>query len=177
MGISHKIAQVPFYVSLGISQGIMPLISYNYSSRNGLRTKKVIRFTQWLSCSFLVVMAVILSVFSRQLMAAFIQTESIIDYGQYFLVGMSIAMPFLAMDFIGVAVYQACGMGSKSFLFAVMRKIILEIPALFVLNWLFPLYGLAYAQFFAEFILACIAVYVLQGIIRDLPMTEPEHRV
>ena len=37
----------------------------------------------------------------------------------------------------------------------------LEIPALLVLNLIFPLYGLAYAQFCAEVVLACAAVIVL----------------
>ena len=34
MGITQKINQVPLYISLGLSQGIMPLISYNYASGN-----------------------------------------------------------------------------------------------------------------------------------------------
>ena len=33
------------------------------------------------------------------------------------------------MDFLAVGVFQACGMGGKSLLFAVLRKIVLEIPA------------------------------------------------
>ena len=37
----------------------------------------------------------------------------------------------------------------------------LEIPALFLLNFLFPLYGLAYAQLTSEFVLAAAAVIVL----------------
>ena len=41
-------------------------------------------------------------------------------------------------------------------------------PALFVLNWLFPLYGLAYAQFTAEILLAVAAVLVLRRLFRDL---------
>ena len=45
---------------------------------------------------------------------------------------------------------------------------VLEIPALFVLNWLFPLYGLAYAQFTAEILLAVAAVLVLRRLFRDL---------
>lgn len=52
-------------------------------------------------------------------------------------------------------------MGKKSLIFAVMRKIILEIPALYILNALFPLYGLAYAQTVAEVTLAIAAVTVL----------------
>ena len=45
---------------------------------------------------------------------------------------------------------------------------VLEIPALFVLNWLFPLFGLAYAQFTAEILLAVAAVLVLRRLFRDL---------
>ena len=32
----------------------------------------------------------------------------------------------------------------KSFIFAILRKIVLEIPALYLLNALVPLYGIAY---------------------------------
>ena len=68
--------------------------------------------------------------------------------------------------------YQACGMGKMSLAFAVMRKIVLEIPALFVLNALFPMYGLAYAQPFAEFVLAFAAAAVMLKIFRDMEKKE-----
>ena len=45
---------------------------------------------------------------------------------------------------------------------------VLEIPALFILNALFPLYGLAYAQFAAELVLAIAAVIVLARLFRRL---------
>lgn len=77
-------------------------------------------------------------------------------------------MPFLCMDFLGVGVFQSCGLGRHALLFAVLRKIVLEIPALFLLNALFPLYGLAYAQFAAELILAAAAVVVLWRLVRRL---------
>ena len=77
-------------------------------------------------------------------------------------------MPFLCMDFLGVGVFQSCGLGKNALLFAVLRKIVLEIPALFILNALFPLYGLAYAQFTAEVVLAVAAVIVLWRLINKL---------
>ena len=70
-------------------------------------------------------------------------------------------MPFLCTDCLGVGIFQACGLGRNALLFAVLRKVVLEIPALFLLNRLFPLYGLAYAQLCAEFVLAAVAVPVL----------------
>ena len=75
-------------------------------------------------------------------------------------------MTFLCMDFLAVGVFQACGMGRTALVFAILRKIILEIPAICILNWLFPLYGLAYAQFVAEVVLAIAAIITLTRIFK-----------
>ena len=69
---------------------------------------------------------------------------------------------------MAVAVFQAVGLGRNSLIFAIMRKIVLEIPAIIVLNMLFPLYGLAYAQLVAEVVLAVAAVVVLTRLFRRL---------
>ena len=92
----------------------------------------------------------------------------VVAYGTAFLRGFCLGLPFLCMDFIAVGVFQATGLGRNALIFAILRKIVLEIPALFVLNWLFPLYGLAYAQFTAEILLAVAAVLVLRRLFRDL---------
>ena len=96
------------------------------------------------------------------------QDQQIVDYGARFLRGFCLGMPFLAIDFLAVGVFQACGLGKNAFLFAILRKVVLEIPALFLLNALFPLYGLAYAQFAAELVLAIAAVIVLARLFRRL---------
>ena len=161
MGIAQKINTVPFQIALGISQGIMPLISYNYASGNTRRMKKTFFFTARISLMFLILVMLGYLFFADSLVRMFMQNEGIVAYGTAFLRGMCLAMPFLCMDFLAVGVFQACGLGKNAFVFAILRKIVLEIPALFLLNWLFPLYGLAYAQLVAEVILAAAAVIVL----------------
>ena len=81
---------------------------------------------------------------------------------------MSFDLPFMCLDFLAVGVFQACGMGTKALIFAILRKIVLEIPALYLLNGLFPVYGLAYAQPLAEFVLAVAAIWNLVRIFREL---------
>lgn len=161
MGISQKINMIPMYVCMGISQGIMPLIGYNYASGNRARMKKTLLFTARLSIIFITAMAAVYFIFAGGLIKMFMRNPSVVGYGTAFLRGMCLGLPFLAMDFLAVHVFQACGMGVKALVFAVMRKVLLEIPALYILNRLFPLYGLAYAQFAAEFILAIAAVITL----------------
>ena len=139
----------------------MPLISYNYASGNTKRMKQTLLFTMKLTLSFMTVVAVGYYLGAGGLTSLFMKNQVIIDYGTKFLHGLCISLPFLCMDFLAVGVFQACGFGKKALVFALLRKIILEIPALFLLNFLFPLYGLAYAQFTAEFILAMAAALVL----------------
>ncbi|WP_434311836.1 MATE family efflux transporter [Hominifimenecus sp. rT4P-3] len=166
MGIAQKINMVPFHIALGLSQGIMPLISYNYASGNTRRMKKTFLFAAKLSISFLALVALVYYIGAEELTRMFMKNEQIVAYGSSFLRGLCLALPFLCMDFLAVGVFQATGMGKNSFIFAVLRKIVLEIPALLLLNALFPLYGLAYAQFSAEFILSIAAVFVLIRLFR-----------
>lgn len=166
MGISQKINMIPMYICMGISQGIMPLIGYNYSSGNRARMKKALLFAARLSIIFITAAAAMYFIFAGGLIKLFMNNDSVVGYGTAFLRGMCFGLPFLAMDFLAVGVFQACGMGIRALAFAVMRKILLEIPALYILNRLFPLYGLAYAQLCAEFILAIAAVITLTRILK-----------
>jgi len=171
MGISHKINMLPIQVALGFSQGFMPLISYNYASGNRTRMKKTVTFA--LSIIVPAMLAVTLGYWlgAPVLIRAFIENGEIVAYGVRFLRGMCLCMVFLCIDFVTVGVFQALGMGRKSLVFALLRKIVLEIPLLFLLNILFPLYGLAYAQAVAELILAAVAVVMLLRVFQlpDLP--------
>lgn len=168
MGITQKIYMVPMYVCMGVSQGIMPLVSYNYASGNQKRMKSAVVFAGGISVGFITAAAVFLFAGANGVVKFFMDNPSIIAYGIRFMRGFCLGLPFLCMDFLAVGVFQALGFGKNALIFAIMRKIVLEIPALYLLNHLFPLYGLAYAQFVAEFVLAIAAVVELLVIFRRL---------
>jgi multidrug efflux pump len=177
MGIAQKINMVPMQISMGLSQGIMPLEGYCYSSRNVTRMKQTLLFAVRIAIGFLVVVSVGYYIFAPQLTSLFIQDATIVEYGASFLRGYCLGLPFLCMDFIAVGVFQAAGMGKEALLFAIMRKVVLEIPALFILNALFPMYGLAYSQFTSEIILATIAVIVLIRLFRRLSKEQEAKKI
>lgn len=168
MGIAQKINMVPTYIALGIGQAIMPLVGYNYAGGNVSRMKEMLFFTMKLSLSGISIVMLGYYLFSGTLVSLFIKDPQIIAYGTAFLRGMCICMPFMCLDFLAVGVFQACGMGGRSLVFAILRKIVLEIPALFLLNHFFPLYGLAYAQTLSEIVLAIAAAITLFQIFRRL---------
>jgi Na+-driven multidrug efflux pump len=167
MGISHKLFMIPSQIALGFSQGVMPLVSYNYASGNRSRMKESIIF------AFKIMVPIMLSVTlgyyigSEQLIRLFIENQEIVSYGTVFLRRMCIGMIFLTTDFMVIGVFQALGLGKNALIFAILRKIVLEIPLLFILNHISPLYGLASAQSIAEIVLASIAIIMLLKIFKQ----------
>ena len=168
MGIVQKINMVPMQVAMGFSQGIMPLVSYNFASGNSPRMKKTVAFTAKIVVCFLTTMTAVFYFGAEMLIRLFMKNQIIVDYGTKFLRGMCLGLVFLAVDFLAVGVFQACGMGKKALVFALLRKVVLEIPALFILNHIYPMYGLAYAQCSAEVILAITACIVLLRLFKKL---------
>ena len=167
MGVSHKLNMVPMQVALGFSQGIMPLVSYNYASGNRKRMKGGITFALGVMVPVMLAVTVGYWLGSEHLIRLFMDNAEIVAYGSQFLRGMCLGMVFLTTDFLVVGVFQALGLGKMALLFAILRKIVLEIPLLFILNWLFPLYGLAYAQCLAEMVLATVAIIILLRIFKQ----------
>ena len=174
MGIVQKINMIPLQIVLGASQGIMPLVSYNYASRNYNRMKEAYFFALKVAMVFCFAIVAVYYIGAGAITGMFIDTQSVIDIGTKLLRGFSIGLPFLIIDFITVGVFQAVGMGKYALFFAIARKILLEIPAIIVLDALFPLYGMAYSQFVAEFVLAIIAIMVMVKLFKRLNLEASE---
>ena len=168
IGISHKVCMLPLYISMGFASGANPIASYNYGAKNYKRAKDCVKFTALVGLSISIVIMILYYVFSAQIIGMFMANQDIIDYGAVFIRSMCLGIPFLCIDFIGVGIYQAFGYGKLALFFAIGRKLILEIPFTVLLNKIYPLYGLAWAQTCAEFILGIVAIIVLSVMFKKL---------
>ena len=167
MGVAQKLNMVPLQIGMGFSQGVMPLVGYNFASGDRKRMKKSILFAMSVILPVMASITLCYWVFGPGLVRSFMDNPEIVTYGASFLRGMSLSMVFMCVDFMAVGVFQALGMGKNALVFAILRKIVLEIPLLIILNAIFPLYGLPYAQPVAEFILSIAAVVMLMRIFRQ----------
>lgn len=167
MGIAHKIQQIPINASFGFSQGIMPIMGYNYSRNNRKRMREAFFFTAGAEAAILFSIGCVFVAFPHELMAAFIDNAAVVEMGASFLVVMGITLVFAGFEFLAVASFQACGMGKMSLVFTVLRKVVLEMPLLVLLNHIFPLYGLPGAQLCSEIVLCIVAVFIMQRILGD----------
>ena len=168
MGISSKITSISFFVAMAIGQGVMPLLAYNFGAKNPNRMKELLSFTVKLDIGILAVTTSVYMIFAPQLIRMFMNDELIVSYGKIFLRSMASAIPFLCIDFLAVGFFQACGYGKYSLIFAFLRKIILEIPALLILNILIPVYGIGFSQTFAEIGMCIASVFMVRKVFKKI---------
>ena len=167
MGVSTRLIQIAQQISMGIAQGAMPLISYNYASRDYRRMKGIIRFDMMVDLAAMAAMTAGYWIFAGPLVRLLLNNAEVVAYGSVFLRGACLAIPFLAVDFTCVFTFQSVGMGGTTLVLALCRKLLLEIPLLFALNWAFPLYGLPYAQPVTEVVLALLGLALLRRVLRE----------
>ncbi|MCQ2596459.1 MAG: MATE family efflux transporter [Treponema sp.] len=168
MGIAGKINVISFYIAMAIGQGVMPIIGYNFAAKNSQRMKDVLKFTIKVDVAFLAVTTFIYMTFAPQLVRMFLDNDIIVNYGKNYLRLMSTAIPFLCMDFLAIGIFQACGFGKYALFFAFLRKIILEIPAIILLNYLIPVYGIGCSQTVAEVGMCIASIFLIKKVFKKI---------
>ena len=146
LGIVKKLDQLPLYFSIGVSSGILPLLAYNYSSGNHTRRRAVFRLGCAVSLSFSLLCLVVYEAFAPRLAALFISDPVTIGYGAGFLRCMVTAMPMMSVCYPMIIQFQATEKVRASMVCSLLRKGVLDIPLLFLMNALFGLYGCMWVQ-------------------------------
>lgn len=167
MGVAQKINMIPLQISMGFGQGIMPLVSYTYANHDRKRMRGSILFALGVILPFMAAVSAGYWLSARPLIGSFMSDPQIIAYGVVFLRAMCLGIVFMCMDFLTVGVFQALGMGKIALIFALTRKVLLEIPLLILLNRTVGLYGLPFAQPITEFLLSAASVIMLLRIFRQ----------
>ena len=167
-GIVLKADMLPLNIGMGLCQGMMPLVAYNYAAKNYPRMRSFTRAAQIAgmvtACGFIV----LFEVFAPQIIWLFIRDEATIAYGTNFLRIACLATPFMISNFQKIYCLQAMGKGKESLLLGVCRQGLLAIPTLLILNRLVGLYGVVSAQLLSDGMTFIIATLIYRKVYRGL---------
>ena len=152
-GIVKRLDQIPLGISLGLSQGVMPLIAYNYGSGDYARLKKVSVFSWILAAAMAAVCVVHFETLAPYIARLMLDDEDTVPLTTNFLRIACTAVPFTSVNALVMYFFQAMGKGAQATVLAVCRQGALNIPFLFLMNWLVGLYGIIWVQLIIELIM------------------------
>lgn len=160
VGIVLKVERFPLNVGIGICQGMLPLVAYNYSAGNKQRMEDIIRLARKLGLTIAGISIALYELFAVQFAHLFISDAQTVGLASQFLRIRVLATPLMFLCFFTVYMFQAFGKGRISLFLGVTRWLVLNIPMLFLLNAVFGMFGIVWSQVTADTLAMLLSFYV-----------------
>ena len=174
-GIVMKVERIPNAVNIGICQGMMPIVAYNYAAGNRTRMQAAIRTARTYGLIVSAVCIVLLELFARPATNLFLSTSAeeavgaavTVTLAAEFLRVRCLAAPVQLINYHTSFSLQAIGNGSYTMLHACVRELGIYIPLMYLLDKLFGQMGLAAALPVGEGLAAVLALWLLRRALRQ----------
>ena len=160
IGVAKKVNMLAHCMVRGMAQGVLPLIAYNYAAGDYKRMRSAVLTSTAISACLAGLCTAANLCFTRELIGVFIRGGESMVYGMRFLRILCIGAPFSACAYAFISFFQATGHGRHSLVLALLRKGILDIPLMFILKELFPIYGIVWATPAADMICCAAATAI-----------------
>ena len=167
IGVAKKVNMLAHCIVRGMAQGVLPLISYNYASGNAGRMRSAVLISTAISIGLATACMAVNLCFGERFVGLFIQGGTSLSYGTRFLRILCLGCPFSACAYAVISFFQAVGCGFKSFLLAILRKGVLDIPLMFALRLADPACGIVWATPIADFVCCAAAVLLFSMFLRS----------
>ena len=169
IGVAKKVNMLAHCTVRGIAQGSLPMIGYNFAAGKFTRMRSAIRVSHTLAVATASVCMAASLLWARPLIGIFIRNGSAsLDFGTLFLRVLCVGGPFSASAYTYISFFQATGEGGKSFLLALLRKGIVDIPLMFLLRRLLPVMGIVMATPLADALCCVVANLLFAAYMRHL---------
>ena len=143
--VASRIGQMISMTVMGVCMGMQPAISFNYSAGNKKRLTEILMKTAGLAVVAGTVLSALCLLFRDQLLSAFLSDPDVLVIGRVCLLASIVIGPFYGFYQICTTYLQAAGKSRQAIIVSLLEKGLVYIPMLFIMNWLFNMYGIVFA--------------------------------
>ncbi len=159
-GIISRLLMFANFPVLGITQGFIPIVGYNFGANLMNRVKNLIRLSIVSATLISLGIFTVIMIFTPHIVSVFTNDPELIQRTTPALRAVFLATPLLAVNLLGSAYFQAIGMARPAFILSLSKQGFLLIPLVFLMPLQFGIYGIWYSFPIADLGAAIItAVY------------------
>ena len=177
-GVYFKLQGFAFLPIIGMNNGMVPIIAYNYGARKPDRIMETIKLAIRYATLIMVVAVVLFQIFPAQLLGIFQASPEMLAIGVPALRILSLCFLIGGFTIVASSGFQALGKGLLSMSISVFRQLILVLPLAYALSltgelnmvwWSFPV---------AEVLAGLLALYYLRRAHRRViqPLADQDYR-
>lgn len=160
-GIINRVAFLFPMVVLGLTQGMQPIVGYNYGAGNFSRMNKALKYTIFLATGVTTIGFLIGEFMPRMVASVFTTDEELIEYSVEGLRIVLIFFPIIGFQMASSYFFQSIGMTKKAIFMSLTRQVLFLIPGLLILPSFFGLKGIWYSMPLSDLLSAIVAAFLL----------------
>lgn len=172
IGIINSLGMLIVMPVFGISQGVQPIIGYNYGAGSFDRVIEALRTAVIAGTLLVTIGYLIIQIFATEIISVFCSTDpALITFGSHAIRIFMLMLPLVGFQVISAGYFQSTGKPKEAMLFMLSRQVLLIFLICFVLPPVFGLNGILYAGPIADLSAAIITGF---GIWYDLKRVRDE---
>ena len=164
-GVYFKLQSFIFMPIFGLTNGMIPIIAYNYGARNKKRIYQTFKLSVIMSVSIMAIGVLIFQSVPKTLLGLFEASENMLAIGVPALRAISLSFVFAGFCIICSASFQALGNGVYSMLMSFARQIIVILPVAFIFAKTLGLNAVWYSYPIAEIVAVVMSIFMLKRIV------------
>lgn len=181
LGVYFKLQSFVFMPVFGLTQGVLPILSYNYGAKNKARFMSTYRYSLLIALSIMALGTIIFQFFPSALMTLFNADSALLTTGVTALRIISITFIFAAFGILSTTMIQALRMGSLSLWVSLLRQLILIIPLAILLSKYIGVIGVWLAFPISEISVSLCFLFLLKPIFKkkfvNFPQPAPQKTI
>ncbi|MFE4465111.1 MATE family efflux transporter [Oerskovia sp. NPDC056781] len=157
MGVAVRIAQVPEFLVMGVTLGVLPLLAYAYGKGDRNRLRSAVRVSALAVGGISLVSAATVLAFREPLFSAFSTDPSMLTVGVTILTAQLVAMVMNGFTGLLTSLFQATGRATPAIVIS-MAQGVLFVPIVILGNLWFGLSGIVWSLTVSESAVLLVAV-------------------
>ena len=131
---------------IGIMQGLMPIVSYNYGAKNWQRVRQSVWLAvKWTTCISVILLSII-ATFPQELIGVFTEDKDLLNHTPRVFRLIFISLPIMGIGFIGGALFQAIGKPISALVLTLARQGLFMISLMYIYSYSIGLDGVWFSM-------------------------------
>ncbi len=174
IGVAMKVTMITSFVCVGFAQGVQPLLGHAYGAKDFKKFKSILKFSTAFSFGLSVLLTTLCYIGLPQIVSAFLTDSAAYTYALSFAQALLLSSFIFGVLFLLINAMQAIGAAKASLILNISRQGIFFLPIVSILNVIFGLYGLVYAQPIADLLTFIIALILYKRISSTMQSDDPK---
>ncbi len=160
-GVITKLLTFATMAILGFSQGMQPLVGYNYGARKIHRAKQSVNYSILFSVISGTILFLIVMIWPAEVIGIFTTDKNLIEQGINATRIVFLTLPVIGIQIMGGGLFQAIGKALPAMILSLSRQVLFLIPLVYLMSAFLGLNGIWYAFVTADILSTIVTVFLM----------------